>query len=323
MKNRTITGIAMLCLAFSTSLISCKKDDVSTPVVTDNSGAATQSSDLNEDHGFDDGNLTVVGDVSAAGNLATGDNNSDNMLAATAAHVRKNLLFDFNSENTNALTSLGNGLTTWASLHKCCNYSIQRSSTYARVGSYSTRYELNKTDAIVDASKRTESMRYSKAETNPYVERWYAASYFLPSDYVNDAAAECPTQWPTTQTFYPPLALWTQNGQWKLVQFGNAVTVLSNYDKNKWTDFVFHVKWSSGSTGLLEVWKNGTKILTKTGKNIDAGLTYGVYFKTGIYKWPWNSTAGNTSTTSKRVLYIDDVRVGNELANYYDVRPGA
>jgi len=49
----------------------------------------------------------------------------------------------------------------------------------------------------------------------------------------------------------------------------------------------------------------------------------GVYFKTGIYKWVWNMTPEkDQSTTDKRVIFVDEVRIGSPNATYQDVAPG-
>jgi hypothetical protein len=173
----------------------------------------------------------------------------------------------------------------------------------------------------VARSKRCESSRGTKAEPTVRVERWYGASYFLPSAYVSDQAPELLTQWHTVAGGSPPLALWTQNGQWNILIFGKKRKIIGNYEKNKWTDFVFHVKWSPYSDGFIEVWKDGAKVFTYSGANIYKGTSYGAYMKTGIYKWPWKAGSYH-STTTKRVVYIDDVRIGNSAATYKDVVPG-
>ncbi len=153
------------------------------------------------------------------------------------------------------------------------------------------------------------------------VERWYGASYYLPNDYVSDAAPEIITQW-HTNVGSPPLAVWTQNGKWNMTRFGNKITSLGTYTKNKWTDFVYHVKWSKGTDGLIEVWKDGVKVFTYNGANMLSTATYGAYMRTGLYKWPWNPTSKIVSSTTQRVMYVDDVRIGNQSATYYDVAPG-
>ena len=47
----------------------------------------------------------------------------------------------------------------------------------------------------------------------------------------------------------------------------------------------------------------------------------GTYFKTGVYKSPYERTP-EAATSTKRVVFIDEVRMGNENASYDDVKPG-
>lgn len=233
-------------------------------------------------------------------------------------YLRKNLRFEMTTENSDALTKFAQfALYNWNSLGECCGYSIERSTDYARAGNYSTRYELNKTDADVALSKRTEAARYSGDEPT-LAERWYGGSYFL-YNWVTDIAPELVTQWQSKLGSNPPLALWSNNGKWEAVLFGTTHKYLGATEKNKWTDFVFHVKWSTTSNGLIEVWKDGIKVLSYTGANSYEGYP-GNYMKVGIYKWPWKK--GQTSYTTKRVMYADEIRIGNEFSNYDDVKPG-
>ena len=251
----------------------------------------------------------------------TVENSATDAKIGALATTRNNLIFNFTSEPSGCLSATYCGSSTyWCSLQGWAYYSFQRSTTYKRSGSYSTRYELRKTDGDVIGSKRAETNRATSSEPVGKCERWYGVSYYLPSDYVTDPAAESLTQW------YPGLSLWTINGSWCMVQFGdynNQKKFLGAYERNKWTDFVFHIKWTAYSDGLIEVWKNGVKVWTKTGATMKSTTAFCPYYKTGIYKWPWKSTGAAASITTKRVAYIDDVREGNSLATYTDVAPGA
>src|SRR5207302_810153 len=51
--------------------------------------------------------------------------------------------------------------------------------------------------------------------------------------------------------------------------------------RNKWYDFVYHVKWSSGSDGLMEVWLNGKKVGSRQGPTLYTGIN--CYFKLANY----------------------------------------
>jgi len=242
-------------------------------------------------------------------------------------YVRKNLRFEYTSENADALTKLGQGLlSNWNSFGKCCSYSIMRTNIFAKAGKYSIRYELHNDDADVAESKRTEASRYSGDEPT-LDERWYGMSYFLDSSYKKDPLPELLTQWQSKRGISPPLAIWTLNGNWVITRHYDSIgkvwqrnDKIIAYDINKWTDWVVHVKWSISGNGLIEAWINGKKIYTYTGANSYAGYP-GNYMKNGIYKWPWKTTSP-TAGINKRVVYIDEVRIGNASATYNDVVPG-
>lgn len=314
MKKRVIyTSLALaLWATVSTTMLSCKKVDQ--PAI-DLTGEVNEASQEN----YDEANEQLVPAFDDTYQPA-GDEQQGSGVSARGVAVRTNLLFDYSAEASNALSAFApKSLSLWNFAGKCCTHSIQRTNALARSGSYSTRYELRKTDGDVGGSKRAETSRSSKEDLTSTYERWYGASYFLPTDFATDRSPEILTQW-HCEKGNPPLALWVKDGKWQIVKFGNQVSIIGTAEKNKWTDFVFHVKWSPGTGGLVEVWKNGVKMYSRTGQSIYTGLRYGVYMKSGIYKWQWKT--GTVSTTTKRVVYIDDVRIGSNLAKYSDVAPG-
>jgi hypothetical protein len=54
--------------------------------------------------------------------------------------------------------------------------------------------------------------------------------------------------------------------------------------KNVWYDFVYHVRWSSGSDGFFDAWVNGVRKLSHRGPTVYAGQ--GVYLKLANYHVP-------------------------------------
>ena len=263
---------------------------------------------------------TVVSDTFPAKKKRHPGKDRKDARRSSRASKRHHLLFEFTAEGDNCLHSLAKrSRDSWNSLGGCCPYSITRSDQVARSGKYSTRYELNINDDDVAKSKRAEAARASDDEST-LSERWYGASYYLPKEYVPDICPELITQWQSRKGVSPPLALWTNNGIWQIVQFGKSHTDLGPYETGKWVDFVFHVKWSTGSDGLIEVWKEGKKVFSTTGENTYTDFDTGNYMKNGIYKWGWKK--GYPTNTDKRVLFIDDVRIGDESASYEDVAPG-
>ncbi len=295
MTIRKFCGTMVLCALSCALLFSCKKD------VSFNSS-----------------------DNPTADETLTDSNSSSGRLKLTSTYVRKNLLFDYTAESNDALIFNWNlPLTSWHQKYAYSSSSVTRSNTVARSGGYSIKYVLNKSDGMVASGKRAETYRNPRGEAAK-VERWYGVSVFLPGDFAYDASPEIVTQWHNLLSYGgPDLAVWTASGTWRVVKVGNISYNVGSYERNKWTDFVFHVKWSSGTDGLLEVWKNGVKIISKTGQTMAAGLTYAPFFRTGLYKWHWNTGSKAVSSTTRRTIYIDEVREGNEYATYADVKPGS
>ena len=219
----------------------------------------------------------------------------------------------------------------------CCEYSGEIVSSPTRAGNYAAKFTLNKNDPLVKGGKRAELKQRGVALKGS--EYWYGFSVYLPNDWVEDTASEIVAQWHDIPDVWfgetwrrPPFSLSINGKNWRI---GNAwdpkiVTDKNNvagsemlwsgpFEREVWTDWVFHVKWSHQSDGLIEVWKNGTKIVTKHGR-----ITYNdllvPYFKLGPYKYPWKNDKP-ASVTNKRVIYYDEARIGNASASYEDIAP--
>jgi hypothetical protein len=197
------------------------------------------------------------------------------------------------------------------------------------------RFELRKTDPIVAEGKRAELAGKPETKAN----RWYGMSINLPADYDTDSIPETIVQWHGTPDTdlgetgtNAPISLQTRNGQYILkVQWatspvndhknidGSKLFDLGPVDKNKWTNFVFHINYSHQSNGVVYVWRDGIKLVSYEGPNSYNDKSY-PYFKFGIYKWGWDNDSNNSSVT-KRVLYMDNIRIGDENASYEDVVP--
>ncbi len=174
-------------------------------------------------------------------------------------------------------------------------------------------------------------------------EYWYGFSIFLPDDYRPDAIWEIVAQWHGVPDFdigetwrNPVMALSTDGGVWRLINrwdakrntyesgkkvYGGSHRYdLGAYQTGVWTDWVFHVKWSYGEDGLLDVWQNGKRLIHQTGPNTFNDAK-GPYFKMGIYKG-WRDPNRPSDAVSRRVLYHDEFRMGSADATYEDVAPG-
>jgi hypothetical protein len=208
----------------------------------------------------------------------------------------------------------------------------------ARAGRYAMKSTLDRHRDRV--SYRTE-VSGPRAEIGR--EYWYAFSVCLPEDYVPDRVWEIVAQWHGVPDFdtgekyrNPVMALSTTSGRWSWVtrwdakrntfesgrrEYGGTRTYdLGPYERETWTDWVVHVKWSYQPDGLLQVWKDGKKVIDQRGPNAFNDAK-GPYFKMGLYKG-WRDPKRPSDAVSKRVLYHDEFRMGGANAGYEDVAPG-
>jgi hypothetical protein len=208
----------------------------------------------------------------------------------------------------------------------------------ARAGTRAMRTSLD---------RRKDRVAYRTEVSGPHSdvgkEYWYGFSIFLPQDYQPDRIWEIVAQWHGVPDFdvgenwrNPVMALSTTNGRWDWVsrwdakrntfaggkrKYGGTQKYdLGAYQRGIWTDWVIHVKWSYGSDGILEVWKNGEKVIDQNGPNAFNDQR-GPFFKMGLYKG-WRDPNRPSDAVSARVLYHDEFRMGAAEAGYDDVAPG-
>jgi Polysaccharide lyase len=212
----------------------------------------------------------------------------------------------------------------------CGSHPAQVVTKPVRDGSYAARFQLKRSDPDVNSSKRSE---LAQAQVTPNgAERWYGFSILLPSSsfgQVDPRSAEIVAQWHhAANTGSPPLALGVLNGRWTIWQHWKVSGIVpvetgrwtdpTAHALGQWTDWVVHVTWSSGSTGSVEVWKDGQLVYDVNGKNKDADDP-GVYMKFGIYKWDWKSNP--TRPVDNRVLFHDALRIADHTGSYGSVAP--
>jgi hypothetical protein len=158
----------------------------------------------------------------------------------------------------------------------------------------------------------------SQAATDCYQgkEIWYAHSIYFPSDYVqvpNPGSGQW--NWSVVFDFHN-----TTSGAWQAnfhidvmpemyggMRFrgyggvnsgdGEYLAPIGPVVKNVWYDFVYHVKWSSGSDGYFDAWVNGVQKLAHRGPTIYQGQ--GCYMKLANYHTPFGQAS---SVIHDRVL---------------------
>lgn len=228
---------------------------------------------------------------------------------------RKNLIFESGFEGSNYLAG-------WTNDQHCCDYSIQQSSEVAREGRSSLRLEVRSTDALVSNSIRSELTLPGITDRD---EMWYGLSLYF-KDWIPDHAASSELQWhPASSGGSSVMSLRTTNGEYEFVHgsdvtgftYGQVPAQYRTVVPNVWVDLVFHIKWASDNTGLIQVWKDAIQVYNNQGIRTDFD---GQYLKIGINAFAWSQ--GITDIATARVFFIDNVRIGNSKATYEDVRPG-
>lgn len=243
---------------------------------------------------------------------------------AAAAPVPEDLTWEDPAERTLPAAPAG-----WRTQICCPTRSAQVVTTPTRSGGHAVRFQLDRGDPIVAESSRTELVDTTAELAD--AERWYGFSVFLPSaawPQPPDPSAEILAQWHhAANTGSPPLSLTSRNGKWEISQHWEQLgpngrhTVVADQQVGRWTDWVFHIRWSESeeANGLVEVWKDGMRVFQQTGKNkyVDGA---GTYFKFGIYKWDWTSNPAR-SNTNRRIVFHDELRIRDGSSSYSAVAP--
>jgi hypothetical protein len=207
----------------------------------------------------------------------------------------------------------------WANHQHCCDYSLTQSHDRFTEGSGSLRVEVRSTDPQTSSSIRSELVQDADRVG---IERWYGFNIYL-QNWAEDDAGEDVFQWhPDNSTGTATASLWTSSGRYVFQTNTSGGSIASQYTdlgpvlSDQWVAWVIHVKWASDHTGIMQVWKNGSLMINHS--KIVTAPSIGTYFKLGINKFGWGI---QPSTVTERVLYYDEVRIGNEKASYEDVKP--
>jgi hypothetical protein len=212
-----------------------------------------------------------------------------------------------------------NFLTTFVSKQTATSYGITASSKQAYNGSQSVRFELRDSDAETKSGTRSEISFPDATSAN----RWYSYALYVPgAQYKYDNVDEVISQWHQGGENTPSLCLRTKADRLYLRVMAENWIDLGAIDKDNWHTYVMHVKHSSGSDGLIELWRDGKKIVDRDGANmykLSSGNYHMPNWKLGIYKAAWNN--GQKTGSNLRVLYFDDIKLGGDKASYNEMAP--
>ena len=189
-------------------------------------------------------------------------------------------------------------------------------STLARDGAYSARFEVRANpDPNGPNGERSEVLTETGERAGD--ESWWAWSTYFGQDFrpTEGTSWNIFTDWHNTEpsgqanvhfevnTLTSPwtIQMRTFGGQQDQNQ---RIFVLSDFRRDAWVDFVFHVRWAPDNTGFVEAWVDGQPVLPLTNTpTIYEGQ--GVYLKQGLYRL-------RSSETS--VVYHDGMRRGSSFA---------
>jgi len=203
-----------------------------------------------------------------------------------------------------------------------------------RAGEHALKVTLDRVEHADMTNYRTDFWIRGMSEAlEQHEDCWYAVSTFVPEDWQPDTQAELWVQWvlgkAVSEVGGPQLAIYVYGDGYRVrKRWGPGRDQYENIwlgdvlaDRGCWVDWVFHVRWSPGDDGRIEVWRNGEQIATDSGRNC-VGADYAPYFKFGIYKWPWKSSAEETpSVATRREVYFDEIRIADEQGSYEAVSP--
>lgn len=255
-----------------------------------------------------------------AKDAATNSTNSNTVTPTTMSIGRSNLIEELTFEQSAVADAYLNG---WINVQHSETHNVSQTSATARNGSKALKIDLRVDDEIVSSSRRAEIEPPCRVD-HETMERWYGGSWYL-VDWDEDNFGESILQWHDMDGSAPPLAIQVYDDHLWLKGKPHVGSPYGVYDlgavvSNEWIDIVLHVKWAYGNTGMLQVWRNGVKLVDVDG--ISTNSLGGSYLKLGINKWNWAPPFDpEESEVEQRVFYIDDFRIGNENASYADVAP--
>jgi hypothetical protein len=172
-------------------------------------------------------------------------------------------------------------------------------ASFGRDGSTAVRLTTQSGDSGVNGSGSWErndlTLGTSSSYCNQGQEEWWAHSVYFPSDYVYSRGVLLDFHAAVSGDTQPNFNLMTTESGLRITVFGGAINggrvdkyVADPYGatgasvaKNRWYDFVYRIKWSSGSDGVLDAWLNGKKVMSHRGPTLYSGVA--CYLKLANY----------------------------------------
>lgn len=225
------------------------------------------------------------------------------------------LIFEENFEGKNPFSTARNKETgDW-------DYALQYVTDPVFQGHQAVRFEIRDDQPLVKNGKRSEVVIVVGGKGDISKNSWYSFAVYFPAlEYGYDSEREIISQW--YQDGSPATTLRTHKDR-LILETGNEKdnrkqTDLGPVIKDKWQEYVLHFIHSHGEDGMIEIWHDGAKILSINGGNMYDDVL--PKWKIGLYKAAFKY---GTSLVHKRVIFFDNVKVGNSNATFSEMSPNA
>lgn len=224
----------------------------------------------------------------------------------------RNLIFHETFEGAEPFSTVHNKETgEW-------EYALQYLDSIVYDGSYSARFEIRHDQPMVAEGRRSEVTIIMG--TNEHLTRnaWYSfAAYFPSTAFAPDTTYDVISQWHNAGS---PVRLIAKGDRF-LIDIGSETgskekIVVGELSRDTWQEFIFHFIHSPYRDGYLAVWLNGEQKVSYSGGNLYNEIL--PKWKIGIYKAAFDS---GTSLVQNRIVFFDNVKVGDENARYRDMEP--
>lgn len=201
-------------------------------------------------------------------------------------------------------------------------YSVKSVPAPTRSGSEALRMETRYGDRDNDYHAEMERDDAS----GPGESAWYGFSTYVPTSWADSEQVAILAQWWSHSPASPPLGIeiegdeWIVFQRWKGGDEGISKRAVGPVRKGEWTDWVVQAHWDYSEDGYLKVWRNGEVVYERSGPSVYR-RTDSLRFKLGVYVWPWKYDRPSPASSSPRIVYHDEVRMGGEDSSYEEVRP--
>ena len=202
------------------------------------------------------------------------------------------------------------------------SYNVKRVTSPTRSGNAALRMETRYGDD--NNGYHTEMEKLDAGF--PGERAWYGFSTYVPTSWVNSEEVTVTAQWWSHSPAGPPLAIRIEDGKWVVLQRwddgedNSTLRAVGALRKGEWTDWVIEAYWSASDDGYLKVWRNSEVVYERSGPNV-YWETESLRFKIGLYIWPWKFDAPSPRSSSPRIVYHDEIRIGGATSSYNDVKP--